>query len=116
MALTEDHVREELKKVIDPELFVNIVDLGLIYDVNFEPNEEDDSKQDVKIDMTMTRTETEILTLQVTYTTICVLPHPKKFLEVFPTPGQRCFFARSANKILDLNPQLEHESGQKKRF
>ena len=47
MALTEDHVREELKKVIDPELFVNIVDLGLIYDVNFEPNEEDDSKQDL---------------------------------------------------------------------
>ena len=33
---------------------MNIVDLGLIYDVNFEPNEEDDSKQDVKIDMTMT--------------------------------------------------------------
>ena len=54
MALTEDHVREELKKVIDPELFVNIVDLGLIYDVNFEPNEEDDSNQDVKIDMTTT--------------------------------------------------------------
>ena len=54
MALTEDHVREELKKVIDPELFVNIVDLGLIYDVNFEPNEEDDSKQDLKKDMTMT--------------------------------------------------------------
>ncbi|MAQ88330.1 MAG: hypothetical protein CMM03_00565 [Rhodopirellula sp.] len=54
MALTEDHVREELKKVIDPELFVNIVDLGLIYDVNFEPNEEDDSRKDVKIDMTMT--------------------------------------------------------------
>ena len=30
MAISEDHVREELKKVIDPELFVNIVDLGLI--------------------------------------------------------------------------------------
>ena len=28
---------------------MNIVDLGLIYDVNFEPNEEDDSKQDVKL-------------------------------------------------------------------
>ncbi|MBK95084.1 MAG: hypothetical protein CMJ79_05135 [Planctomycetaceae bacterium] len=54
MALTEDHVREELKKVIDPELFVNIVDLGLIYKVDFEANEEDDTKQDVKIDMTMT--------------------------------------------------------------
>ena len=54
MALTEDHVREELKKVIDPELFVNIVDLGLIYKVEFEPNEDDGSKQNVMIDMTMT--------------------------------------------------------------
>ena len=54
MALTEDHVREELKKVIDPELFVNIVDLGLIYNVDFESNADDGSKQDVKIDMTMT--------------------------------------------------------------
>ena len=32
MPLTEDAVREELKKVVDPELFVNIVDLGLVYD------------------------------------------------------------------------------------
>ncbi|MAT12192.1 MAG: hypothetical protein CMM02_14440 [Rhodopirellula sp.] len=54
MALTEDHVREELKKVIDPELFVNIVDLGLIYKVEFEANEDDGSKQNVMIDMTMT--------------------------------------------------------------
>ncbi|MBT6724216.1 MAG: metal-sulfur cluster assembly factor [Pirellulaceae bacterium] len=54
MALTEDHVREELKKVIDPELFVNIVDLGLIYNVDFEASQDDDSKQNVLIDMTMT--------------------------------------------------------------
>ena len=54
MALTEDHVREELKKVIDPELSVNIVDLGLIYKVEFEANEDDGSKQNVMIDMTMT--------------------------------------------------------------
>ena len=26
MAVTEDHILEELKKVIDPELFVNIVE------------------------------------------------------------------------------------------
>lgn len=52
MALTEDHVREELKKVIDPELFVNIVDLGLIYVVDLKENE--DGKYDVTIDMTMT--------------------------------------------------------------
>ena len=40
MPLTEDHVREELKKVIDPELFVNIVDLGLIYTVDIKPHAE----------------------------------------------------------------------------
>jgi len=54
MALTEDHVREELKKVIDPELFVNIVDLGLIYNVEFEASQDDEAKQNVMIDMTMT--------------------------------------------------------------
>lgn len=50
--LSEDLVREELKKVIDPELFINIVDLGLIYNVDLVPAEE--SKINCKIDMTMT--------------------------------------------------------------
>lgn len=52
MAVTEEQVFEELKKVIDPELFVNIVDLGLIYAV--ELNESDEGKFDIGIDMTMT--------------------------------------------------------------
>ena len=52
MALTEDAVLEELKKVIDPELFVNIVDLGLIYEVSIVDRE--DEQKDIKIDMTMT--------------------------------------------------------------
>ncbi len=53
MALAEDTVREALKQVIDPELFVNIVDLGLIYVVSVgEENEE--GKHDVAIEMTMT--------------------------------------------------------------
>ncbi len=53
MPLSEDAVREKLKDVIDPELFVNIVDLGLIYVVDLLPNEES-GKTDIKIEMTMT--------------------------------------------------------------
>ncbi len=53
MALAEDTVREALKEVIDPELFVNIVDLGLIYEVTITPNEEA-SAEDVQVNMTMT--------------------------------------------------------------
>jgi len=54
MALAEDTVREELKKVIDPELFVNIVDLGLIYNVDVIPRDGEEDKYNVKIEMTMT--------------------------------------------------------------
>ncbi len=54
MPLHEDHVREALKKVIDPELFVNIVDLGLIYTVDVVPSAEDSEHYQVNIEMTMT--------------------------------------------------------------
>ena len=52
MAIAEDKVREALKQVIDPELFVNIVDLGLIYDVKIA--EADEGKSNVDVEMTMT--------------------------------------------------------------
>jgi len=52
MAISEDLVMEELKQVIDPELFVNIVDLGLIYEVDIQDSEEDG--KNIKIDMTLT--------------------------------------------------------------
>lgn len=52
----EDIIRQELKKVIDPELFVNIVDLGLVYGVELTPAAQSDAgpKLDVKIEMTLT--------------------------------------------------------------
>ena len=53
-ALCEDSVRELLKQVKDPELFVNIVDLGLIYGVTITPSTETPGKQQVSVDMTMT--------------------------------------------------------------
>ena len=52
--LCEDTVREVLKEVKDPELFVNIVDLGLIYGVTIGSASADPVKHDVLIDMTMT--------------------------------------------------------------
>ena len=52
MAISEEVVREELKKVIDPELFVNIIDLGLVYEVT--ASETPEGKSNIAIQMTMT--------------------------------------------------------------
>jgi metal-sulfur cluster biosynthetic enzyme len=43
-----DDIEEALKDVVDPELGINVVDLGLVYALNFE---DDDS---LTIDMTLT--------------------------------------------------------------
>jgi metal-sulfur cluster biosynthetic enzyme len=55
--VTEQDVLSALKSCYDPEIPVNIVDMGLIYKVNFAPIEDsnaDDAKQDVTVDMTLT--------------------------------------------------------------
>jgi metal-sulfur cluster biosynthetic enzyme len=46
---TEEQVLEGMRQVEDPELGVNVVDLGLIYGVEFE-----DEGQKVRLDMTLT--------------------------------------------------------------
>lgn len=45
--LTEQELREQIRQVYDPELGINIVDLGLIYDVSIDGN---------NVDVTMTLT------------------------------------------------------------
>src|SRR6201987_863310 len=52
MAVTQEEVLSALKQCYDPEIPVNIVDLGLIYEVRLESAPED--KQDVTVDMTLT--------------------------------------------------------------
>ncbi len=47
-APTQDELFEALKDVVDPELGINVVDLGLIYDLHLE------SDRSVTIDMTLT--------------------------------------------------------------
>lgn len=54
MPLHEDTVREQLKKVIDPELFVNIVDLGLVYVVDVIEKPDQPEHYTINIVMTMT--------------------------------------------------------------
>lgn len=51
MAVTEEEVMSALKQCYDPEIPVNIVDLGLIYGVTFETVGE---QQDVAVEMTLT--------------------------------------------------------------
>jgi metal-sulfur cluster biosynthetic enzyme len=52
VAVTEDDVLSALKQCYDPEIPVNIVDLGLIYGVRFEAVAEE--QQDVAVEMTLT--------------------------------------------------------------
>jgi len=53
--VTEQDVLSALKSCYDPEIPVNIVDLGLIYKVNFAPADTpEQASQDVTIDMTLT--------------------------------------------------------------
>jgi len=55
--ITEQDVLSALKSCYDPEIPVNIVDLGLIYKVSFAPapaQNPEEAKQDVSVEMTLT--------------------------------------------------------------
>ena len=48
MSTTIDDVTEAMKDVIDPELGINVIDLGLVYDMRL------DEKNIATLDMTLT--------------------------------------------------------------
>ena len=57
MSVTEQDVMTALKDCYDPEIPVNIVDLGLIYGVKIQPEvtaEQPETRQDIEIEMTLT--------------------------------------------------------------
>jgi metal-sulfur cluster biosynthetic enzyme len=51
MPLSEDAIYAALRQVHDPELYINVVDLGLIYEVAVTPTSD---RADVHVRMTMT--------------------------------------------------------------
>jgi len=57
MSVTQEDVLTALKDCYDPEIPVNIVDLGLIYGVKISPDGAamaPDARQDIQVDMTLT--------------------------------------------------------------
>jgi metal-sulfur cluster biosynthetic enzyme len=55
MPVTQEEVYAALKECYDPEIPVNIVDLGLIYEVRVKPTEvANTSGEDVEVEMTLT--------------------------------------------------------------
>jgi len=54
MPLSEQDVISVLKDCYDPEIPVNIVDLGLIYEVKIRPEGESTGRHNVEVQMTLT--------------------------------------------------------------
>ncbi|SRR6266571_1163851 len=54
MPVTQDELMNALKECYDPEIPVNIVDLGLIYGLRLTPADSSAGEQDVEVEMTLT--------------------------------------------------------------
>jgi metal-sulfur cluster biosynthetic enzyme len=51
---SRDDLDEAMRDVVDPELGINVVDLGLVYDIRAEPIDGSEALPIVTIDMTLT--------------------------------------------------------------
>ncbi len=53
-APSRDEIEEAMRDVVDPELGINVVDLGLVYDLRVEPAADAGVAPVIVIDMTLT--------------------------------------------------------------
>ena len=53
-APSKDEIEEAMRDVVDPELGINVVDLGLVYDVRYEPSGTAEEAGVITLDMTLT--------------------------------------------------------------
>jgi metal-sulfur cluster biosynthetic enzyme len=51
---SRDDVEEAMRDVVDPELGINVVDLGLVYDVRIDSPAGDATQPSITLDMTLT--------------------------------------------------------------
>jgi metal-sulfur cluster biosynthetic enzyme len=51
---SRDDIDEAMRDVVDPELGINVVDLGLLYDVRVDAAPDGETKPTITIDMTLT--------------------------------------------------------------
>ncbi len=51
---TRDEIEEAMRDVVDPELGINVVDLGLVYDLRLDPGLDPAEPGIITIDMTLT--------------------------------------------------------------
>lgn len=106
MAVTQDQVFDELKQVFDPEIPVNIVDLGLVYEVVIDG-------ATCKIRMTLTsqacpeaRTIPEMMKRRVN--TIDGIEGTEIEIVWEPTWGPQCITA-AGREILGIEEEEEEE-------
>ena len=51
---SRDDIDEAMRDVVDPELGINVVDLGLLYDVRVDAADDPATKPTITLDMTLT--------------------------------------------------------------
>lgn len=109
--LTKDDIREVLRTVIDPELGVSVVDLGLIYDIDI-------SETKIVIYMTLTTPGCPLVSHIITEVELALhrlAPHVKTDVElVWKPPWHPRMMSDSAKRKLGWHEQIALPTNKEK--